>query len=194
MDPQHTLDPQHAIKGYMVGSAFVAVAAFAVNSSPWTALDTLVAWGLSGAFHETAHLLTAAMVGGSPVSSPRNTWGVLLRHSCQVSLKSPWQVVVVRHAGWLASCAVVVAIIMVGGMRSGIVLGVAVTALEAICSDLLGLYASAPHTFFCGNFGLLLLTMASKGKVLTTLQRMIAITMMRGAQSGGVVTYVPDKA
>ena len=41
----------------------------------------------------------------------------------------------------------------------------------------------------CGNFGLLLLDLAAAGKVRTLLTTMLRITMMRGAQSAGLVTY-----
>ena len=62
------------------------------------------------------------------------------------------------------------------------------TAAEAVSSDLL---STAVHLnrFFCGNFGMLLLQQASAGKVDGFLRRMLKITMMRGAQSAGVVTY-----
>ena len=42
----------------------------------------------------------------------------------------------------------------------------------------------------CGNFGLLLLDKAAAGKVKTLLETMLRVTMMRGAQSAGLVTYV----
>eukprot|EP00667_Euglena_gracilis_P000989 EG_transcript_989 len=187
------MDPQHALKGYAAGTALLTVVALAVDPTPRAVLGTLAAWGAAGALHEAAHLLAAAALSSAPALWPRNAWGVLLRHSCQVVLPTPGRVAVVRHAGWLASCAVAVAVYCVQDAPAGVVVGVTVTALEALWTDLMGCHPEVPDTHFCGNFGLLLLTLASKGKVLTTLQRMVAITMMRGAQSGGVVTYVPDK-
>jgi hypothetical protein len=46
--------------------------------------------------------------------------------------------------------------------------------------------------FFCGNFGMVLINSAwTEGShAKDILQKMIEVTMMRGAQSGGVVTYV----
>ena len=70
------------------------------------------------------------------------------------------------------------------------------TALDAVASDMLlqrssGVGdATASHTrFFCGNFGLLLLDMAHAARVRSLLETMVRVTMMRGAQSAGLVTY-----
>lgn len=71
------------------------------------------------------------------------------------------------------------------------------TALEAISTDLLGLYAITATNkcvFYCGNFGVLLLheawTKGDHGKTaLDILERMISVTMSRGAQTGGVVSF-----
>ena len=41
----------------------------------------------------------------------------------------------------------------------------------------------------CGNFGLLLLDLASGGRVSGLLATMLRVTMARGAQSAGLVTY-----
>jgi len=41
----------------------------------------------------------------------------------------------------------------------------------------------------CGNIGLLLLDEANAAVVLTLLEKMFAVTMARGAHSGGLVTY-----
>ena len=44
----------------------------------------------------------------------------------------------------------------------------------------------------CGNFGLLLLCPAASPLVRKLLEVMIRVTMMRGAQSAGIVTYEGD--
>jgi hypothetical protein len=97
----------------------------------------------------------------------------------------------------------------VGRIPEEAVFAAYVVALEAISTDLLGL---VPHycqqlsattsstttttiRFFCGNFGLILLNndwICHDGGVraLDMLQEMINVTMMRGAQSGGVVTFL----
>jgi hypothetical protein len=86
------------------------------------------------------------------------------------------------------------------------------TVVEALATDLIGMTSWArvgdgpsmntsswaTHTFFCGNFGILLLHQAwlrdptGRNAALDCLEQMIQITMLRGAQSGGVVTYQPD--
>jgi hypothetical protein len=61
-------------------------------------------------------------------------------------------------------------------------------ALEGVYSDALS--SDRPlRRFFCGNFGLLLLSQASSKRVKHLLRRMLATTVMRGAQSAGLVTY-----
>ena len=44
----------------------------------------------------------------------------------------------------------------------------------------------------CGNFGILLLHPQQRAAVLRWLQAMLRITMVRGAQSAGIVTYEPS--
>ena len=81
-----------------------------------------------------------------------------------------------------------------------------VTAIEAVSTDLFGFDQVLPlnvktvrQTFYCGNFGVILLNRCwfdskkSQGNALDTLQQMVEVTMMRGAQSGGVVFYQPDE-
>lgn len=92
-----------------------------------------------------------------------------------------------------------------------------ITALEALSTDLLGIDAlpifdqsalsstssssSRPMptwTFLCGNFGLIILnsawTTADGGRhTLDLLEKMVSVTMMRGAQSGGVLTFAPSR-
>lgn len=45
------------------------------------------------------------------------------------------------------------------------------------------------QSFYCGNFGCLLLDTAAASKVYPLLRKMAQITSMRGAQSAGIVTY-----
>ena len=67
------------------------------------------------------------------------------------------------------------------------------TACEAMLSDLFSSSSQSLSRFFCGNFGLLLLDQASAGKVDYYLRRMLRVTMMRGAQSAGLVTYQKNR-
>ena len=58
--------------------------------------------------------------------------------------------------------------------------------------DLLAGAGPPSERFFCGNFGMLLLDAAwgASDSALLILQRMAEVTMMRGAQAGGVVSFV----
>jgi len=104
---------------------------------------------------------------------------------------------VVHHAGWVASCLLAYLAVRLGAPE---VAGAALlTAAEAVLSDLLG-WAPAPKGgpepkgwFYCGNFGILLLGAMGRDFALEVLQQMVRITMMRGAQCGGVVSYVKGK-
>lgn len=92
-------------------------------------------------------------------------------------------------------------------ISSNILLAALVTAFEAISTDLLGLSPVLPlnaemirQTFYCGNFGIILLNQCwfknreTEAAALDTLQQMVEVTMMRGSQSGGVVAYHPIKS
>ena len=71
---------------------------------------------------------------------------------------------------------------------AAVAMGCTYTACEAVQSDLLS--SDRPlNRFFCGNFGMLLLAQGGAAKVKYYLRRMVKVTMMRGAQSAGIVTY-----
>ncbi len=97
--------------------------------------------------------------------------------------------------------------------ESTVILAAYATAIDATLTDLLGwvpvthrllfnnlssVASTAPMAiYYCGNFGILLLNSQwikhDGGKsALDMLEQMIYITMMRGAQSGGVVTFEPS--
>jgi len=67
-------------------------------------------------------------------------------------------------------------------------------AAGAFVSDVLQIESSDNNIFRCGNFGMLIVNSAKKSSVdfIKTLERMVAITSARGAQSGGVVTLFQD--
>ena len=129
---------------------------------------------------------------------------------------------IVRHSGWVFSVVLAMTIVILQGhvmkqhrkrvsTASVPILAIAssLTALEAVSTDLLRLRTlpifgpssptpSMTSTFFCGNFGLIVLNSAwtwiDGGKhTLDLLEKMVSITMMRGAQSGGIVTFAPSK-
>ena len=97
----------------------------------------------------------------------------------------------VRHAGWIVSLLFAFAC---AAYRAGreVVVAAALTAAEALASDLLAGAGPPSDRFFCGNFGMLLLDAAwgASDSALLILQRMAEVTMMRGAQAGGVVSFV----
>ena len=87
-------------------------------------------------------------------------------------------------------------------MSSAATIAAVVTALEAVSTDLLGLgvpSSSEPSVVVVvvvrhaavRQLGVILINAAWAGKkeALDILEKMIEVTMMRGAQSGGVVTY-----
>lgn len=119
---------------------------------------------------------------------------------------------VIRHAGWIGSVliATIVMIITPSKKYNAVKLAACVTALEAIVTDLLiwngrpipndahsEFMKSEEHTrnamFYCGNFGIIVLHhlwFKDRGQAaLDVLEKMIQVTMMRGAQSGGVITF-----
>lgn len=144
--------------------------------------------------HELAHLLVAVALGY------RVSWSNTLlscwsqQPKCCVpgmaSAECHSASCACRHAGWTVSCALAAAALRLWGHHSVVFAACCLTALDAICSDLLVMGDSAPGVFFCGNFGLLLLENRYSDLVPEVLRRMIKVTMVRGAQCGGLVTYV----
>ena len=177
---------------------------------------------LFGLLHELAHLaaaLSLGLGGGSELTSDHRhlaqfIWKALLGRACEIpglTEASEWEYLVVKHAGWIVSLLLAVGL-KVRALCSSenrksfafsfICQAAAVTALEALSTDLVGFrITSYKKTFlFCGNFGVILLdpawttTAGDYGKTaLDLLEKMIQVTMMRGAQTGGVVTWVYDK-
>ena len=68
-------------------------------------------------------------------------------------------------------------------------------AAEAVVSDLFALerYRCSAGTFYCGNFGIIVLDRAHAHRVPQLLRSMINVTMMRGAQCAGLVSYTTDR-
>ena len=172
--------------------------------------------GLSLWLHELSHVASASAMGYSckqlDLHGARPSVTV-------TGCPTEGQAALIRHAGWATSVALAAlsALVAARGAGTGIgagtgagvgdeeatlpgaglldelllaavALGCAITAGEAVQSDLLS--AERPRNrFFCGNFGMLLLAQASASRVEHFLRLMVKVTMMRGAQSAGVVTY-----
>ena len=98
----------------------------------------------------------------------------------------------VRHAGWI--CSVYVAVLAARTLTLPCAVAALLVAAEAVVSDLFALerYRSA-GTFYCGNFGIIVLDRAHAHRVPQLLRSMINVTMMRGAQCAGLVSYSTDR-
>ncbi|CAJ1406744.1 unnamed protein product [Effrenium voratum] len=149
-----------------------------------------VAWHvLFGALHEVGHVLVACLVGCVPTWTWANFMSALTMRKVHI-LTIGWETNVVRNAGWMASLAIAwLSFHFLGGLAQA---AASLTALEAFVSDGLQLLGCSQGWFGCGNFGLVLLNAAwasTPKEVKDILETMVEVTMMRGAQSGGVVTY-----
>jgi hypothetical protein len=74
----------------------------------------------------------------------------------------------------------------------------AATAFDALCTDVffygcMASQSSSSSMVYCGNFGIVLLNAAwcsqNGERAYDLLEKMVNVTMMRGAQSGGIVTF-----
>ena len=114
--------------------------------------------------------------------------GVSSTHVPGISASSWLHCGIVRHAGWVFSMIMAAALSMHGPYWSSSVLPMVwLVAAEAVTSDVL-LWRKG-DTFFCGNFGLMLLDALASPQAKELLSTMLRVTMMRGAQSAGLVTY-----
>lgn len=160
----------------------------------------LLFYVICGALHELSH--RAASIWWMDVDAliPLDDW-----YSHLVARRSNFEQepsAVVRHVGWIFSVSLAFVSWRVFG-RSSFVLAAFATAIEAIWSDLLllpvlgvlSLPTDCPYSLFCGNFGIILLNDAwlRGSQALDVLETMIQVTMMRGAQSGGVLTFHKGK-
>ena len=117
----------------------------------------------------------------------------------------------IRHVGWIFSVILALIVCFRFGSSSSTKMAAIMTALEAMATDLFGLrqflclanlnlptsMSTSSCVFYCGNFGIILMHhwwLTNKGKLsaMDCLEQMVNVTMMRGAQSGGVVTYTPS--
>jgi len=184
------------------------------NKTEDTALHmAILTWYLLfGALHEVSHVLAAAAIGiGNEVSVKDILLAVLGRGVIILGLSNadPVLVMIIRHSGWISSIllGLVVHLIhsrthsaankWINSARSA----AWITAAEAISTDLLGfgLYGTlSSSTFLCGNFGIILInplwteSSQSSKQVLDLLAKMINVTMMRGAQTGGVIAWAKN--
>lgn len=153
----------------------------------------VASWTIAVVLHEYCHLLVARLVGWRGRATigfaPLSSMG-----SCAAVIRLPGLsegVHLVRHAGWTGS---IVAALIATYMKVGalVILPFWWVAVGAVASDLIGLLdvsLQGEVAFACGNFGVLILHATARSAVFRTLRKMLRITMVRGAQSAGLVTY-----
>ena len=163
----------------------------------------LLAYILFGTLHELAHLTAASWLSSDETSAIGLLLGALKSSLGRVSIidqdATRWEQSAIRYSGWIGSVvlAIMVHLLAPNGARAAR-MAATVTALEAITTDLLGftpVHLLHDHTasrlvLFCGNFGVLLLnpswlSIDGGRTALDVLEKMVNVTMMRGAQSGG---------
>ena len=153
--------------------------------------------------HECSHALAAQALGHLSTSVTLKMHSGIATGACVVhSMSGPTHAV--RHAGWVTSLALAVFTSAMLYCHAGAdaplsSLGAFAAmwwvALDSIASDLLGIVAdehhapTAKHRFHCGNFGVILLRSTARTHTFQLLRRMLKVTMTRGAQSAGIVTF-----
>ena len=159
-----------------------------------SAATFVCAYWLFTCLHEGFHVAAACVIGHAKSAL---TAANLLTATCYKRVHVPgasgWHACMIKHSGWVGSVVLLTIMLSVNEWCMGVCQAAAfLAALDAVCSDLLGLVPrhSGADSFHCGNFGLVLLSKEHRDKVLQILKEMVRITMMRGAQSGGVITYV----
>lgn len=178
------------------------------NIDPKTCLIKMVIWYfLFGAAHELIHALAAfsfdlhhgMMYNNESVLLflLRITLGRALHLPLMEKSATDLQFALVRHVGWIFSLCIAFAFANSNNIpnKKEAKTAAIITAMEAVATDLLGFGAVGRATFLCGNFGLILVNPAwtsgpDHGKTaLQILKKLVEVTMMRGAQTGGVVCW-----
>ena len=199
----------------------------ALVKNGWIASATWLAiYWILGVIHELVHLLAAITCSSSRTVS--FSWSEILFHRTanlqfrsdtgpfdedDVLVLSATDDAFIRHAGWLFSLSLALALLLARGRRrrpsrigtalyDDVTILACLTAVESIATDLLQLVPTptqlpSSYVYYCGNFGILLIGDAwfqdkkNRSKALDILEHMCQVTMVRGAQSGGVVSYHP---
>mmetsp|Transcript_44819 Transcript_44819/g.112412 ORF Transcript_44819/g.112412 Transcript_44819/m.112412 type:complete len:1579 (+) Transcript_44819:96-4832(+) len=155
----------------------------------------LVSWWLSGVVHEGVHLAAACACGKRREALCwNNLVGSCLHRCVRVDGVSGWRSHLIRHSGWMGSVLLAI-LAWVYEAPTAVFRAAALTAVEAVSSDAFLLGTSGDHcVFHCGNFGVIVLQRFKSSRVIGLLRTMVRITMMRGAQCGGVVSYKDGKS
>lgn len=183
------------------------------DKSPKRLFVVVAAYFGLGAIHELTHVMAAVILSSARQLPFAFSWDHVLsivlerRVVLDLGIESNDDHYYIRHAGWIVSLFLAWILCRKFGRSSPVGFAATVTAMEALTTDLFGFChllpitpslpegVESPSIFYCGNFGILLLhhwwlTNRGQGSALDCLEQMVSITMMRGAQSGGVVTYV----
>jgi hypothetical protein len=166
------------------------------RGSAWEMLVFVTTYYAACLLHEAVHVATACLVGQarSALTLANLRSAVLSRH-VRVPGVSGWRAELVRHGGWIGSSLLAMASSLLQ-VQTSVQTAAWLTAIDAVCSDLLELEGPMCHhcrdMFRCGNFGVIIMNPERRKSAFEILRTMVRITMMRGAQSGGVVTYVPS--
>ena len=112
--------------------------------------------------HELAHA-AAALPAGAKVTAVRVP--LLGGNSFTSTAGVGGAEAFVRHAGWI--CSVYVAVLAARTLTLPCAIAALLVAAEAVVSDLFAIerYRSAPGTFYCGNFGIIVLDRAHAHRV-----------------------------
>jgi hypothetical protein len=172
-----------------------------------------------GALHEAVHVFVAIWSTHCPIEKVLNNdeysallYRMLLGRHTEISNENNcWDdstIDIIRQSGWIFSTFIAIVMFTSVNKDESMKIAAAITALESITSDFLcwnvlsGLTniplapVSSKCLFYCGNFGIIVLHhlwFEQRGAAaLDVLEKMIQVTMMRGAQSGGVITFKPD--
>lgn len=171
------------------------------TSSP---TKTVVWYIILGACHELVHLLTSFCFNlhHGVVNADESYLTFIVRVMVGRAIELPALAdadvdasAVVRHSGWIFSVVIALLFMNIRILAKEATNAAIVTAIEAVATDLLQFGSVGVTTLLCGNFGLILInpmwfSEPDYGKSsLQILQKLVEITMMRGAQTGGVVTW-----
>ena len=130
------------------------------------AAEAVAAWLVCGAAHEAGHVLAATALGkGDGILAPGNITDALLRRRVRVpalEVSDARMTALIHHAGWVTS-VIVLGAAHAARLSDVVVSVAALTAVEAVASDLFGIYRlvdadehdAKKHgvLFRCGNFG-----------------------------------------
>eukprot|EP00984_Skeletonema_dohrnii_P018654 scaffold8755_cov83-Skeletonema_dohrnii-CCMP3373.AAC.1 len=145
-----------------------------------TTAALLTAYFIFGALHESAHLITASwLLPASSLSTILNDNNnsiatlilrILLGRCISIPIdntsnNNAMTIALITHSGWIFSIAIAIlchALYKQRRISSVVLLAAYITALEGLTTDLFGFVPQQQSnrgymTFFCGNFGILLL-------------------------------------